>query len=54
MVHLRIDHNSVFGGITPNLPNQEKFNQNQVAIPIHEGLSQEEVNNIINYIKKGW
>ena len=54
VVHLRIDHNSVFGGITPNLPNQEKFNQNQVAIPVHEGLSQEDINKIINYIKNGW
>lgn len=54
VVHLRIDHNSVFGGITPDLPNQEKFNEDQVAIPVHSGLSDEEVGQIINCIKRGW
>ena len=54
VVHLRIDHNSVFGGLTPNLPNQEKFNKNQVAIPIHSGLSDEDVEKVINVVKAGW
>jgi perosamine synthetase len=54
VVHLRIDHNSVFGGITPNLYNQERFNQNQVAIPVHEGLSDEDVGHIVDIIKQGW
>jgi perosamine synthetase len=54
VVHLRIDHNSVFGGITPNLYNQERFNQNQVAIPVHEGLLDEDVGHIVDIIKQGW
>lgn len=54
VVHLRIDHNSVFGGITPNLLNQEKFNKNQVAIPIHEKLSNVELENIVSHIQTGW
>lgn len=54
VVHLRIDRNSVFGGLTPNLPNQEKFNENQVAIPIHSGLSDEDVEKVIYVIKSGW
>jgi len=53
VVHLRIDHNSVFGGITPNLPNQEKFNDEQIAIPVHSGLSDGEVDHIIYCIKRG-
>ena len=54
VVHLRIDHNSVFGGITSNLPNQEKFNQNQVAIPVHEGLLEYDIDNIVKTIQGGW
>jgi perosamine synthetase len=54
VVHLRIDNNSVFGGITPNLLNQEKFNKHQVSIPIHENLSDEEINLVIKSIKSGF
>jgi perosamine synthetase len=54
VVHLRIDHNSVFGGITHDLPNQERFNEDQVAIPVHSGLSDDEVGQIIDCIKRGW
>jgi len=54
VVHLRIDHNSVFGGLTPDLPGQERFNEHQVAIPNHQGLSDEEVEKIIATVKSGW
>ena len=54
VVHLRIDRNSVFGVITPDLPNQEKFNENQVAIPIHSELSDEDVGKVIASVKSGW
>ena len=54
VVHLRIDHNSIFGGITPDLPNQERFNEDQVAIPVHSGLSDDDVESIISVIKNGW
>lgn len=54
VVHLRIDHNSIFGGITPELPNQERFNENQIAIPVHSGLSDDDVESIISVIKNGW
>ena len=54
VVHLRIDRNSIFGGITPNLGNQEKFDQNQVSIPIHDALSEQDVEKIISAIKSGW
>ncbi len=54
VVHLRIDHNSVFGGIVSDLPNQEKFSENQIAIPVHNGLSDDEVKLIVKAIKKGW
>lgn len=54
VVHLRIDHNSVFGGITPDLQNQERFNEDQVAIPIHGELSDEDVGKVIASVKSGW
>jgi dTDP-4-amino-4,6-dideoxygalactose transaminase len=54
VVHLRIDKNSIFGGIRRDLLNQERFNNKQVSIPIHAGLNDEEVQKIINTIKGGW
>jgi len=54
VVHLRIDKNSVFGGQVPDLPNQEKFNDMQVAIPIHSALTDEDVNLTIEAIINGW
>jgi perosamine synthetase len=54
VVHLRIDHNSVFGGLRRDLPNQEKFNANQIAIPVHSGLSDEDIVQIVKVIQSGW
>lgn len=54
VVHLRIDHNSVFGGLRDDLPGQAEFNARQVAIPIHEGLSEADVEWIIGAIRSGW
>jgi perosamine synthetase len=54
VVHLRIDRNSVFGGLTQGLVNQERFNEMQISIPVHQGLSDEEVDFIIKTIKNGW
>jgi len=54
VVHLRIDKNSIFGGITPDLPNQERFNERQVSIPVHNGLTDDDVDLVVNAIKRGW
>lgn len=54
VVHLRIDHNSVFGGITRGLSNQEKFNNHQIALPIHTGLTDNDVERVIAAVKSGW
>ncbi|MBL7050293.1 MAG: DegT/DnrJ/EryC1/StrS family aminotransferase [Nitrospira sp.] len=54
IIHLRIDDNSVFGGITPGLPGQEKFNEDQVSLPVHNGLSDDDIETIINTVKLGW
>jgi perosamine synthetase len=53
-VHLRIDKNSVFGGISTDLKNQVKFNDFQVSIPAHNALADEDICLIVKAIKKGW
>jgi perosamine synthetase len=53
VVHQRIDRNSIFG-ITPGLYNQEKFDSHQISIPIHNGLTESDVEQVINAIKEGW
>ncbi|HTK82439.1 MAG TPA: DegT/DnrJ/EryC1/StrS family aminotransferase [Bacteroidota bacterium] len=54
VVHLRIDRYSVFGGQTPDLPGQEYFNEHQIAIPVHNALSDQDVDKIIRCIRSGW
>jgi perosamine synthetase len=54
VVHLGIDHNSVFGGKDKKLVNQRKFDETQINIPIHDGLSDEVVGYIIDSVKAGW
>jgi perosamine synthetase len=54
VVHLRIDHNSVFGGMREDLPGQAYFNDRQVSIPVHEDLTEEQVALIVTTIRSGW
>jgi perosamine synthetase len=54
VVHLRIDHNSVFGGRRDDLPGQAEFNGKQVSLPVHEGLSDEDVAHVIATVRAGW
>jgi perosamine synthetase len=52
VVHLGIDNNSIFGGNRDDLPNQRWFNENQIHIPIHDALTQKQVETIIKTIKE--
>ena len=54
VVHQRIDRNSVFGGLNYDLTNQVRFDETQIHIPLHDALSDNDVLNIIDSIKKGW
>lgn len=54
VVHQRIDRNIVFGGLKEDLINQAKFDQTKIHIPIHDGLMDNDIDKIINTIKKGW
>jgi perosamine synthetase len=53
VVHQRIDRNSVFGGLN-DLPNQAKFDEHQISIPVHDGLTLDDVNYIVETIRSGW
>ena len=54
VVHLRIDKNSVFGGLRKDLQNMDKFNEKQVAVPIHAGLTDDDIDLVINSVTAGW
>lgn len=54
VVDRRIDVNPVFGTIASDLVGQEYFDENQISIPIHEALSNEDIDTIINSILQGW
>lgn len=54
VVHQRIDRNAVFGGLRTDLPNQEAFNARQVSLPVHEGLSDEDIAKVIQTVQEGW
>lgn len=54
VVHLRIDKNTIFGGENKDLINQKKFNEHQVSIPVHYGLTDDDIKLVIKSIKAGW
>jgi perosamine synthetase len=54
VLHQRIDRNSVFGGRRKDLPNMNHFNDHQASVPLHGGLSDEEVGTVIAAVKAGW
>lgn len=54
VVHLRIDHNSIFGGVRDDLPGQAAFNERQVALPVHEGLTDDDAAAIVASVRAGW
>jgi dTDP-4-amino-4,6-dideoxygalactose transaminase len=54
VVDLRIDRNSVFGGLREDLPGQAEFDEKQIAIPVHDALSNEDVEFVLAAIRSGW
>ncbi len=54
VVHLRIDRNAVFGGVHRDLKNQERFDNEQISIPLHSALSDEDVEQVIAAMREGW
>jgi len=54
MVHIRCDVYPIFGGKRLNLPVMNEIEPKYVSIPLHQGLSDDEVDKVIKTIKKGW
>jgi perosamine synthetase len=54
VVHLRIDRNDLYGGKRQDLPNLDRFTEAHVSLPVHEGLSEDEVEYVIESVKQGW
>ena len=54
VVHWRNDKYTVFGGLRKDLPTTDKLSKTMISIPLHNKLSNEDVNYIINSIKEGW
>jgi perosamine synthetase len=54
VVHLSIDRYAVFGGLRDDLPGQAVFNARQLAIPVHDALTDEDLAHIVGTIRTGW
>ena len=54
VVHQRIDRNRVFGGVRTGLCGQAFFDEHQIALPVHTGLSDEDADSVIKGVCAGW
>ena len=54
VIHQGIDKYDIFGGKNIELINQRKFDKTQIHIPIHDAITFNQANYIINQIKLGW
>ena len=55
VVHVGIDRNTLFGGgVREDLVNQRKFDATQIHVPMHDRITPDIADYIIDVIKKGW
>lgn len=54
IVHMRNDAYSVFGGLRKDLPSLGRFSKTNISIPLHNNLSDNDIDYIIKTIKEGW
>jgi perosamine synthetase len=54
VVHQRIDRNSVFGGARSDMPGQRFFDDHQIALPIHVGMTDEDADAVLDGVRAGW
>ncbi len=52
--NFRNDQFSVFGGPRKDLPNTDKIDKDFICLPIHEDLTQDDLDYIIAAVKSGW
>lgn len=54
IVHMRNDAYSIFEGLRKDLPSLDRFSKTNISIPLHNNLTDDDVDFIISAIKKGW
>ncbi len=54
IVHMRNDAYAIFGGLRKDLPALDKFSKTNISIPLHNNLSDDDIDYIIKAIQKGW
>jgi len=54
VMHVRNDQYTVFGGLRDDLPELDKFSKTYICIPLHNKLTDEDVDYVIQCIKGGW
>jgi len=54
VVHLRIDNNTVFGPRCTDLPNLERLTNTMICLPLHYQLTDEDVEQVVDSVRKGW
>ena len=54
VVHLGIHKNSLFGQRDADLPAQRLFDETQVALPVHQNLTDADVEHILASVRRGW
>lgn len=53
VVHVGIDRNDVFGGLQ-DLPIQRYWDEHHVCLPIHSSMTDEDVEQVIEAVNRGW
>jgi perosamine synthetase len=54
IVHAGIDRNDVFKNSWCELPVQRQFDSTQIHLPVHNGITDEQVEYIVKNIREGW
>ncbi|WP_051257128.1 DegT/DnrJ/EryC1/StrS family aminotransferase [Brevundimonas aveniformis] len=54
VIDRRIDRHPVFGGLTAGLTGAEVFDAEHIAIPLHDGLSDDDVEQVTAAVLAGW
>jgi perosamine synthetase len=54
VVHLRIDGNSIFGPLREDLKTLDSFTKTHISLPLHNLLTDEDTEYVIQCIREGW
>lgn len=54
VVHQRIDRNSLIGGVKKDLIELARFTKTHICLPIHNRLTTDDINYVVEMIARGW